>query len=85
MDMDGLAIGFVAFFVAALVFGLTMVLPVVTAVRVNRALESIASLRSAMRDLETRLVAAGKGSSALANSADPFAAENRRVRIVNLD
>jgi flagellar motor protein MotB len=35
--------------------------------------------------LEARLVAAGKGSSALANSADPFAAENRRVRIVNLD
>ncbi len=34
---------------------------------------------------ETRLVAAGKGSSDLANPADPFAAENRRVRIVNLD
>ena len=33
----------------------------------------------------TRLVADGKGSAALANSADPFAAENRRVRIVNLD
>ena len=32
-----------------------------------------------------RLAAAGKGASALANSDDPFAAENRRVRIVNLD
>ena len=32
-----------------------------------------------------RLVAAGKGSIDPANSADPFAAENRRVRIVNLD
>ncbi len=32
-----------------------------------------------------RLVAAGKGASELANSGDPFAAENRRVRIVNLD
>ena len=32
-----------------------------------------------------RLQATGKGSSELANSADPFAAENRRVRIVNLD
>ena len=34
---------------------------------------------------ETRLIAAGKGSSDLANPADPLAAENRRVRIVNLD
>lgn len=32
-----------------------------------------------------RLQAAGKGASELANSAAPFAAENRRVRIVNLD
>jgi outer membrane protein OmpA-like peptidoglycan-associated protein len=34
---------------------------------------------------ESRLQAAGKGSSELANSEQPFAAENRRVRIVNLD
>ncbi len=34
---------------------------------------------------ETRLVASGKGSSELANDGDPFAPENRRVRIVNLD
>ena len=46
----------------------------------------------AVRDLlktkgvvESRLQAAGKGSSELANSDQPFAAENRRVRIVNLD
>jgi outer membrane protein OmpA-like peptidoglycan-associated protein len=32
-----------------------------------------------------RLLAAGKGSSELANSASPLAPENRRVRIVNLD
>lgn len=32
-----------------------------------------------------RLVVAGKGSTDLANSDAPFAAENRRVRIVNLD
>lgn len=32
-----------------------------------------------------RLVAVGKGSAEPANSADPFAAENRRVRIINLD
>lgn len=32
-----------------------------------------------------RLQASGKGSSDLANSADPYAAENRRVRIVNLN
>lgn len=32
-----------------------------------------------------RLQASGKGSSEPANSADPFAAENRRVRIVNLN
>lgn len=34
---------------------------------------------------DDRLVAAGKGSSELANRDQPFAAENRRVRIVNLD
>lgn len=32
-----------------------------------------------------RLVPAGKGASELANPGEPFAAENRRVRIVNLD
>lgn len=32
-----------------------------------------------------RLQAVGKGATALANTADPNAAENRRVRIVNLD
>ena len=32
-----------------------------------------------------RLSASGKGASQLANAAHPFAAENRRVRIVNLD
>jgi len=31
------------------------------------------------------LSAAGKGSTQLANAANPLAAENRRVRIVNLD
>lgn len=34
---------------------------------------------------EALLAAAGKGSSELANAAEPFASENRRVRIVNLD
>lgn len=33
----------------------------------------------------SRLSAVGKGSSELSNEADPLAAENRRVRIVNLD
>ncbi len=33
----------------------------------------------------SRLAPVGKGASELANTADPFAAENRRVRIVNLD
>lgn len=32
-----------------------------------------------------RLVAIGKGATELANAADPLAAENRRVRIVNID
>jgi outer membrane protein OmpA-like peptidoglycan-associated protein len=32
-----------------------------------------------------RLQTAGKGASELANNTDPTAAENRRVRIVNLD
>ena len=34
---------------------------------------------------QERLVASGKGASELANAAQPFAPENRRVRIVNLD
>ena len=34
---------------------------------------------------ELRLAAVGKGASELANEADPLAAENRRVRIVNLN
>lgn len=33
----------------------------------------------------TRLQVAGKGSAELANASQPLAAENRRVRIVNLD
>jgi outer membrane protein OmpA-like peptidoglycan-associated protein len=33
----------------------------------------------------SRLSALGKGSSELVNSNDPLAAENRRVRIVNLN
>jgi outer membrane protein OmpA-like peptidoglycan-associated protein len=47
--------------------------------------QAVSDFLKAQGVLEARLVAAGKGSSALANSADPFAAENRRVRIVNLD
>ena len=34
---------------------------------------------------DARLQASGKGSTQLANASDPYAAENRRVRIVNLD
>ena len=34
---------------------------------------------------QERLVASGKGASELANATQPFAPENRRVRIVNLD
>lgn len=34
---------------------------------------------------DARLAAVGKGSGELANAADPLAAENRRVRIVNLN
>ena len=34
---------------------------------------------------DARLNAVGKGSTELANTADPLAAENRRVRIVNLN
>ena len=56
----------------------------------NRRLSELRAL--AVRDFlkargvaEERLVAAGKGASDLANASEPFAAENRRVRIVNLD
>ena len=34
---------------------------------------------------ETRMLASGKGFAELVNPGDPLAAENRRVRIVNLD
>ena len=34
---------------------------------------------------DSRLAAVGKGATELANAADPQAAENRRVRIVNLN
>jgi len=34
---------------------------------------------------EDRLVAVGKGATELVNTEQPFAAENRRVLIVNLD
>ncbi len=34
---------------------------------------------------QDRLLPAGRGATELANSAEPFAAENRRVRIVNLN
>ena len=34
---------------------------------------------------DARLLAVGKGSTELANTADPQAAENRRVRVVNLN
>jgi outer membrane protein OmpA-like peptidoglycan-associated protein len=40
----------------------------------------------AQQGVETRrLIASGKGSSELANRTEPYAAENRRVRIVNLE
>jgi outer membrane protein OmpA-like peptidoglycan-associated protein len=35
--------------------------------------------------LPDRLIVSGKGSTDLANDAAPYSAENRRVRIVNLD
>jgi OmpA-OmpF porin, OOP family len=35
--------------------------------------------------MDSRLAAVGKGATELANTADPLAAENRRVRIVNLN
>lgn len=34
---------------------------------------------------EARLQAAGRGASELANSTEPYAAQNRRVRIVNIE
>ena len=37
------------------------------------------------RVAQDRLLAAGRGATALANGTEQFAAENRRVRIVNLD
>jgi outer membrane protein OmpA-like peptidoglycan-associated protein len=47
--------------------------------------DAVASLLAAQGVGADRLQALGKGATALANSQDPNAAENRRVRIVNLD
>jgi outer membrane protein OmpA-like peptidoglycan-associated protein len=47
--------------------------------------QAVSDFLKAQGVVENRLRAAGKGSSELANPADPFAAENRRVRIVNLE
>lgn len=47
--------------------------------------QAVSDFLKAQGVAEVRLTAAGKGASELANTTDPFAAENRRVRIVNLD
>ena len=47
--------------------------------------QAVADFLQAHGVARERLVAAGKGSTELANTEQPFAAENRRVRIVNLD
>ena len=57
---------------------------------VNRRLslqraQAVAAYLAARGVEARRLPAAGMGPTDLANKADPFAAENRRVRIVNLD
>ncbi len=60
------------------------------AVEYNRKLslaraEAVAKFLSAREVDSARLLPSGKGSSDLANPASPFAAENRRVKIVNLE
>ena len=47
--------------------------------------QAVAEFLAARGVNSARLAPAGKGASELANRADPYAAENRRVRIVNLD
>ena len=46
--------------------------------------EAVQKFLAAQGVTATRLVTAGKGATELANPNDPLAAENRRVRIVNL-
>jgi len=71
--MDGVALGCVGVFIASVVFGLTLVLPVVTAVRLHRAIKLVGSLRSTVQDLEARLVAASRNAPVSAPSAEPAA------------
>lgn len=47
--------------------------------------DAVVAFLSARGVTGARLSAAGKGSAEPANAADPLAAENRRVRIVNLN
>ncbi|MBC7956451.1 MAG: OmpA family protein [Cytophagales bacterium] len=47
--------------------------------------QAVSSLLASQGVAASRLSTVGKGSSDLANASDPAAAENRRVKIVNLD
>lgn len=47
--------------------------------------EAVSSYLASQGVARERLLAAGKGATELANRADPAAADNRRVRIINLD
>lgn len=47
--------------------------------------QAVCEFLQAQGVMESRLQASGKGASELANGTQPFAAINRRVRIVNLD
>jgi outer membrane protein OmpA-like peptidoglycan-associated protein len=51
----------------------------------QRRAEAVRDFLSSQGVGVARLQAAGKGATELANPAEPYAAENRRVRIVNLD
>ena len=51
----------------------------------SRRAESVREVLAHYGADASRLIATGKGASEPVNAADPFSAENRRVRIVNLD
>lgn len=51
----------------------------------QRRAEAVAEFLKKRGVSEQRLVTAGKGSEELANKDDPFAAENRRVQVININ
>ena len=68
--MDELFLGCLAFVAAAIVFALSVVLPIVAAVRASRALRLVRSLRDQVAALEARLATLAQPLSSAGERAE---------------